>query len=383
MTSLNCSSYTSLDKDCKLIRKRNWLNVEDKIDWEPTIPEDSSDFIESGCKTLWFSGVYEKGESFCMDEEVHHSYLSDYAIAMNSANHNTGDVLQPIAMLGRFGTLMENSTTNTKFGNWIESKGGKIVYVPRLSFHDDLADRPDFIKSAFMRLDVPLFIKQHKLFDLPGICQKYVLYTDSDVIFSNPLLESDLVMLKKRLAKSEHAILSYGRESTMNPMSSNTGVMMIDVKKFEEELPKILDHGRKMKTYPSHDQELLNLYFFGKVEGGLDKRIDLLPLGYNWKPYWGLNDPSEFKNVKIIHTHGPKRRRGLEEIAYCNLDENVFGNEIGKVPFPYKPHVENGICFGHGALGRWTLKALEFFRAPVDWCPRRRREFERKKKSSR
>lgn len=374
--SSRCTKYKSYHSDCARTLRSNSLGHKHDIDWE--VSNNTSFDEEAGCKTLWFSGIYEGRKGFCRKKKTAHLFNSDYSVALNSAMHYAKDVLQPVTVLGRYGTSRVNKTSPTKFGRWAESKGSKLIHTRRISFQDDLmkAGIDYVIMSAFMRLDIPLMIKQHKLFDIPGVCQKYVFYTDADVIFANPLSKGDIDALKSRLANSDDAILSYGRESSMKPSSINTGVMMIDVERFEKELPKILDHARKAKKFPSHDQEMLNLYFFGQLTGGIpnkknerSKKVDLLPIGYNWKPYWGLDKEEDFEKIKIIHTHGPKSNRGLEEMADCDfqgVQNKRKGSELGWVPDPYHPLINHGICYGHGVMGKWTIEAIKNFEEPYN-----------------
>eukprot|EP00594_Rhizosolenia_setigera_P011359 CAMPEP_0178978684 /NCGR_PEP_ID=MMETSP0789-20121207/25350_1 /TAXON_ID=3005 /ORGANISM="Rhizosolenia setigera, Strain CCMP 1694" /LENGTH=456 /DNA_ID=CAMNT_0020668559 /DNA_START=42 /DNA_END=1412 /DNA_ORIENTATION=+ len=364
--SSKCSSAIVHDACSRRTLPTASFNIINVTDWEDTLPppveENSKNvLLETGCKTLWFSGFLDH-ESVRTDDNPN-SYPNLYSAALNSALRHAGDVLQPVLMMGRFGSSRENPTAHEAYGRWAESKGTKVIYVPKLTFHDLVADRPKEIMSAFMRLDIPTFVKEHKLLDMPGVCQRHVFYTDADVIFANPLLESDILMLKQRLEASEEAILSYGREGGMHPHNINTGVMMIDLKKFEEELPLIFDHGRNMESPPEHDQELLNHYFFGDVAGGLgNPKLDLLPIGYNWKPYWHVGNASGFeKNVKIVHTHGPKPGRGLEKMSTCDFDFQLPPHLSNYIPL-----IENGICFDQGRVSRWTIDALKYFKEPSD-----------------
>ena len=82
----------------------------------------------------------------------------------------------------------------------------------------------------------------------------------------------------------------------------------MNVERFEQELPKMLQQARDEEVYPQHDQQMLNNY--REANDTLKERFQLLPMHYNWKAYWGL-EPSAFSQIKILHLHGPKFGIGL------------------------------------------------------------------------
>lgn len=324
------------------------------------------------CKTLWFAGFHE-GQSACTPgTEGGFGYAVDYSAALSSAIANAGEALQPVLMLGRFGLENENSGELSSIGKWAEANGAKVIVLPRLSFQSSIAlsqyGLPDAIyhqhaMGPFMRLDIPLVVEQHKLFDDPGICQQHVLYTDSDVIFANPVTRSDIEFLKEELRSSEGAIVAYGREYETHAEIVNTGVMMIDVPAFRKEWPAILNHAAALESFPLHDQEMLNSYFSGTEE--LNKKRLLLPIHWNWKSYWRLQ-PSTAYDIKILHFHGPKPGKTLEEIASCNIGS--MGDLLRDYP-DYRPHILQGICCDFGKTANWAVHLFHRFKAPMsDIC---------------
>ena len=192
-----------------------------------------------------------------------------------------------------------------------------------------------------------------------GICKEHVLYTDPDVLFLNKVDRADMQALKNRLPIAGKAMVSYGREYGMHPHIYNTGVMMIDVEKFENERRLMFDFARNRTVYPNHDQQLLNFYF--DREAFRDKR-DQLPIHYNWKPYWTL-EPTTIEEVKIVHFHGPKPSKGLEEIANCDIPG------VAKLPKPYQRIAYHGICCNGGEVAKLALDAFQRWKAPsADVC---------------
>jgi lipopolysaccharide biosynthesis glycosyltransferase len=330
----------------------------------------------SSCKTLWFASFHE-GEAACPKKSNDGAgYAIDYSAALASAVANAGDTLQPILLLGRYGLDNENSTELSKVGKWAQDRGARVIVVPRLSFQDDVDLRgyklpmERFFQSSmgpFMRLDIPNVIHQHNLFDEPGICQQHVLYTDSDVIFASRITLDDMNHIKSELITSG-AIVSYGREFSTSPTISNTGVMLMDVPAFESEWASILQFAKRQEQFPGHDQLMLNSYFRSHQQqasrNGTDvhTKHSLLSIYWNWKAYWNV-EPSHHESIKVLHFHGPKPGKGLEEMAMCQTDMNAIRPG-------YRRHVSHAICCDQGKTANWALRLLDEFAAPrQEVCP--------------
>ena len=157
-------------------------------------------------------------------------------------------------------------------------------------------------------------------------------------------------------------VISYGREFSKGPQITNTGVMVIHVERFEQELPFILQTGRDTVPYPGNDQELLNLY--KTANDTAKEKFQLLPMQYNWKAYWGL-EPSDFSQIKVVHFHGPKLGRGLEEMATCNVT-GISSNLHPHLQKAYGPHLHQGICCDYGRTAKWNMKAIRYWEASMD-----------------
>jgi hypothetical protein len=114
---------------------------------------------------------------------------------------------------------------------------------------------------------------------------KYVLYTDTDVIFRSVA----------GIASIRPWILSMGPEFDRADWGNpNTGVMIINVPRFRRRVRRIYDFARQnLSEMLAHDQTAII-----KVLRG---RWHHLPAVFNWKPYWGYSD-----QAKIVHWHGPK-----------------------------------------------------------------------------
>ncbi|KAG7343019.1 hypothetical protein IV203_020964 [Nitzschia inconspicua] len=315
---------------------------------------------DNDCKTLWFAGFHE-GENACPDTGI--SYAANYAAALTSALKHAGDALQPVLMLGRDGLPNQHSPELSRTGQWAQDRGARVIVVPHLSFQDQVNVTTDnngrqkqniAAMGPFLRLDIPMIIDKYNLFDRPGICQKYILYTDTDVIFPNRITRGDVAALKQDLKASHgEAIISYGRESGMEARSFSTGVMILDVPNFQKEWPSILEFAKSRDKFPAHDQILLNHYFTQSEE--MKKKRKILSLYWIWKTYWKL-EPSTHDQVKVIHFHGPKLQKGLEEMARCeieNWDQNILPG--------YQRLFKHGICCDQGKTAKWAVDLSHWF----------------------
>lgn len=135
--------------------------------------------------------------------------------------------------------------------------------------------------SAFLRTEIPYLCKKLDFKD------KYVMYTDYDVIFE----KSDYSDLNTFTPKYFAACPETNKE---NWSMINSGVMLMNIYNLLNEDNIIIDHiNKNLDNYKGYDQSMFNSLYKNKWSK--------LPLEYNWKPYWGINN-----NAKIIHFHGAK-----------------------------------------------------------------------------
>lgn len=325
---------------------------------DDTTPTDDND-DEEDCRTLWFSGIHD-GDEACTEDGT--GFASLYSSALVSAQANADGALQPVLLLGRYG-LDDHATELSRVGRWARDHGAIVVLWPRLSFQDDVVrglehvtDRHGHKQGPFLRLDIPLAVRHHGLFDLPGICPRHVLYTDADVVFRR-VTRGDVRSLRDRLAASPDTVVLYGPEARMTPPMANTGVFFFDVPAFERELPHVLEYARNQDPYPLHDQNMLNGYFAQSAV--LARKRGILPVYWNWKSYWHV-PPGSFARVHIVHLHGPKPGKGLEAMANRDL------THLHDYPKPYHHLLKQGICCDDGRTGAWVLEAFNVARAPLE-----------------
>ena len=162
---------------------------------------------------------------------------------------------------------------------YLENKG-VIIHYHRISFEKEInefttdSQSRSVARGAFLRFDIPLIEKD----------DKYVLYTDADVIF---LPGKDI--FKGYYPDFLAAAPQFDRGSIRD---MNSGVMIINVDSWKEKRDELINFTLN-NLHVGLDQEILREY--------LGKDYLLLPDRFNWKPYWGLNP-----DAAIIHWHGPK-----------------------------------------------------------------------------
>ncbi len=137
--------------------------------------------------------------------------------------------------------------------------------------------------GCFLRCDAPNFCQEHHVRD------QFVLVTDLDVMFlSDPVPE---------LSKIRPQFLAgVGENDPTKTDLLNTGVLLMNVENMRADF----------QGFSSFVHENMNRLFDGLLEQRAYQeyyvnRIELLPPGMNWRPYWNPQG-----DTPIIHLHGPK-----------------------------------------------------------------------------
>lgn len=168
------------------------------------------------------------------------------------------------------------------------------------------------IFGTFMRMEIPIVETE----------EEYVLYSDLDVIFNNDILLEDLPRPCYLAAAPEF-------EQDINKMEYfNAGVLLINVQGMRLKYLKFIEmmKRRERNKIGLFDQGYLNELCFEDME--------ILPIEYNWKPYWGINE-----KAKLIHFHGMKPNSNLKEAGFVT-DDSFFrivfeNNEYGYAGYVY------------------------------------------------
>ena len=158
------------------------------------------------------------------------------------------------------------------------------------------------IAGTFMRMDIPFFEKT----------DDFVLYVDIDVIFIKDI-KFDNILLPEYLA----ACPEYSK-NIKDMDYFNAGVLLFNVKGMREKCQQIFEMLKR------GERNKINLFDQGYLNQVCFSNMELLPLEYNWKPYWGINE-----NAKIIHFHGIKPGGTLENSGFCTKNDFLYKPLIG------------------------------------------------------
>lgn len=146
-----------------------------------------------------------------------------------------------------------------------------------------------------MRWEIPVDEKE----------EKYVLYSDIDVIFNADILLEELPHPTYLAAAPEY-------ERNVEDMEYfNAGVLVMNIQGMKEKYEEFI---LKMKN---RERNISGLFDQGYLNELCFKDMELLPIEYNWKPYWGIND-----KAKLIHFHGMKPSSNLNEAGF--ITDNSF-----------------------------------------------------------
>jgi hypothetical protein len=317
------------------------------------------------CKTLWFAGFHP-------GDGTDPTLYANYATSLLSARHFAADSLQPVLLFGEYGAVNE-TTKDKNFKQWANSQGAIVISVQELSFQQDIEkwhglmpeykqlQMNQYKQGPYMKLDVRKLIGKHALFRLPGICDRHVLYTDSDVMFANKITHSEIATLKSMLHVGG-PFLMYGREGSMEPLPLNTGVMMLDLYRFGQMVQAILEFGReKPQTIigGDFDQSWLNAYLSDEKRTKPRHKAALLPLYWNWRLYWRL-EPSTVEDIRLIHFQGNKPGDALWSVATCST------SEITNVSPPLARLLNLTLCCDIGQTAYYAKQLFDIFQPDQD-----------------
>lgn len=164
------------------------------------------------------------------------------------------------------------------------------------------ADSYAKIAGTFMRLDIPFQEKE----------EEFVLYVDIDVLFMKDIRPEDLPRPKYLAAAPEF-------DKDIRKMSYfNAGVLVLNVKNMRVKCRQIFD----MLKRGERNRE--NLFDQGYLNQVCFREMEHIPLEYNWKPYWGIND-----DARIIHFHGMKPGGTLNNSGFCTNEKSLYESLLG------------------------------------------------------
>jgi hypothetical protein len=168
--------------------------------------------------------------------------------------------------------------------------------------------------GTFLRTELPALAAER------GWADDLVLYTDCDVMFvGDPLPE---------LRKLAPAHFAAAREDRADPLSINAGVMVMNLPNLRREdgrFRRYVERHLEHFTRRAWDQDAYRTYYSTRVlpdvrwddrlrrwtRWARRRRWTEMPLGLNWRPYWGRN-----AGATVVHFHGPKpQQRPFFEVS--------------------------------------------------------------------
>jgi len=194
-----------------------------------------------------------------------------------------------------------------EFTRLVEESGATILYH-KYSLIDTIAENPlwedvrfqRITRGTYLRLDIPTLFEKHQLnSSLP------VLYTDIDVIFLRQPPPFELGNAPFACAPE------FDKEDYCN---INAGVMYINIEGMSQTRHALCKYIKQHHLdTTAYDQGILRGFYTGQWGH--------LPIEYNWKPYWGINE-----NALLVHYHGPKAfMRGSQHVENSIKDLQVGG----------------------------------------------------------
>jgi len=173
--------------------------------------------------------------------------------------------------------------------DWLESHNVTVIPLKSRLYNkifatSQAAQNPSILSigsGAFMRLEIPWLMQAR------GWSDQVVLYTDCDVMFTQPL-ELDNAACQLFSAAPEHHQHDY--------TNINSGIMLMNIPNLATTSPQFfhfVENNLSALANLDYDQTAYRVYYH--------LEWDRLQPEYNWKPYWGENP-----GARIIHFHGPK-----------------------------------------------------------------------------
>jgi len=251
-------------------------------------------------RILWFSAV--SADPACQGT---HGYLRLYQVAVASSRAVGNHAFLPHLIVHVPEDVAWSSVNETVRAtiDGLQSSGVTVIqhtlsitqHLKNLNKYDACND------GAYLRIDIPQIMTTNGMDRIPDIDPKFVLYTDMDIVWREPISLSEWEQMLPTKKTFKYSVETH--KGGKRPL--NTGVMIVNVEKFasiHDEFVKFgVVHDFKFTAF---DQGWINAFSdaFGENE--------LLTNTWNWKVYWG-NSPG----VKLVHFHGPKPGKGLDCFA--------------------------------------------------------------------
>lgn len=267
---------------------------------------------------FWFFAVDSKGSVA----------LQIYAKqAVLSALHHTN--LVPIVML---------DGANPELETWFHRHNVTVIDPTKTDVVRYMSKHPEYLTelgmSTWYRIGIPELIRKLDLPALPHVARAvaqgksfdYVLYTDADILFVNPVVIT-YAMLPRYVAMSVQGdYWCCSRNEYAKKIHTNAGVLVMNTTAMEETKQefvryietKLKDNAHRKASF--NDQTAFHQFFPVKLDLSVWEQMYLyvrhrsyfasqqakysaraLPKIYEWEPYLGANE-----QAAIVHWHGKK-----------------------------------------------------------------------------
>jgi len=231
---------------------------------------------------------------------------------------------------------------------------GVNVRAHRLSFKDKLADYysnayPSDGEFHYSKRNFDWCACNFLMFDIPDLCDdEQVLYVDIDTEFFRDYAWDSLTTKTVAVApefRKEYDVYSGHRYF-------NSGIILINVPELRRRRERMF---RMFETRERCYKECWDQGFFNEL---YKEEYDDLPLAFNWKPYWGVND-----GAVIVHYHWlkPNKKWDDYDAMVCAMVLDLYGEDaqVGVMHYMRRFLVENG----KNDLGFIDSLASLFYRA--------------------
>ena len=252
-------------------------------------------------QVMWLSGVALA--SPCNSE----SYLDQYEAALLSWKETNNSAFDPHLLVHRPSNLAEPlpELIQKRLDRFQEM--GVHVIFHRLSFIDvlkrnlhkmRLADdlQPDCAAASFLRLELPRILSEKNLLQ-PWHHQKYVLWTDCDILWWRTVPISEFL---SNVPVKEFS-MAFSGQIVKEQRPINDGVMLMDLKNYQQDMPKLLASIDHSEQNSGLDQAVVHR-FYEKHPG-----LSGWSVIWNYRMFWNGRDP-----VAILHFWGLKPSDGLD-----------------------------------------------------------------------
>lgn len=289
----------SADLGCEASRDSKAVNMLQKTA-VPAVPAVQA--VVDLKQVMWLSSV--SLASACTSREA---YLEQYEVALLSWKETNNSAFDPHLLVHLPANVTDSLPKSIQMRLDRFKHMGVHVVFHSLSFLDALKKnlhdmRPtddldaDCVAASFLRLELPKTISQRKLLR-PHHNQDYVLWTDCDIMWWRTVSMSEFLSN----VPTHKFSLAFSGQALKEHSPVNAGVMLMDLKNYQQDMPKLLASITTTEHKPGLDQAVV--YRFYEEHPGLSGWSVI----WNYRMFWNGREA-----VAIVHYWGLKPSAGLD-----------------------------------------------------------------------